>query len=166
MSWDDDDFEPDLSGGGGGTADDGVGEDDGGGGGGASGDGNDDADTAGWFGTRDPAVVAAGAGAADVGGGAEKEADDRPPLLLIDFTVLSGGALHNKQDPTACNDPDMKRELTKACTADFVKYRDGTALIEAGTVRSCGHTVWRAALKELRVEHPGHFWAPIFPPRE
>jgi hypothetical protein len=91
--------------------------------------------------------------------------DDRPPLLLIDLTVLSKGRLHNKHDPSSCNDSDEKRKWTKLCTKHFQKYRDDITLIQAGTVRSCGQTVWRDALAQLRAEYPGHFWAPIFPPK-
>ena len=164
-SWDDDDFEPDLRGatlgddtlGDGNSAtpppgdDSALNEGEEGGGGGD--------DDAGWFGTRETTKEAHK-------GAASSTAGDRPPLLLIDFTVLSGGALHNKHDPAACNDPEKKRALTKACTAEFARYRDDTALISAGVVRPCGASVWRAALAELRADNPGHFWAPIFPPRD
>lgn len=36
---------------------------------------------------------------------------DDKPLLLVDFTVLTSGALHNKFDKAGCNDPDLKRYL-------------------------------------------------------
>ena len=91
--------------------------------------------------------------------------DNRPPLLLIDFTVLSNGEIHNKNDINSVNNPDAKRIMLKQCTVNFVKYRDDTKLIETGTVRSCGQSVWRDALQELRREHVGHFWAPVFPPK-
>eukprot|EP00976_Prorocentrum_cordatum_P082549 1184853-Prorocentrum_minimum.AAC.3 len=35
------------------------------------------------------------------------------PMILVDLTVLSDGAIHNKFDKNACNDPDAKRELTR-----------------------------------------------------
>ena len=92
--------------------------------------------------------------------------DQRRPLLLIDFTTLSSGAVHNKFDINGVNDPDKKKEMTTMCTTNFVFYRDNVEMIENGIVRSCGQSVWRDALAELRRENPGHFWAPIFPPKE
>jgi hypothetical protein len=92
--------------------------------------------------------------------------DKRRPLLLIDFTRLSSGAVHNKFDINGVNDPDKKKEMTTMCTTNFVFYRDNVEMIENGIVRSCGQSVWRDALAELRRENPGHFWAPIFPPKE
>jgi hypothetical protein len=91
---------------------------------------------------------------------------DQPPLLLIDFTTLSSGAVHNRYDVNGVNDPDQKKEMTKMCTENFVSYRDNVDLIQSGTVRSCGQSVWLDALAELRREYPGHFWAPIFPPKK
>ena len=41
--------------------------------------------------------------------------DNRPPLLLIDFTVLSNGEIHNKNDINSVNNPDAKRIMLKQC---------------------------------------------------
>lgn len=90
--------------------------------------------------------------------------DNRPPLLLVDFTVLSQGKLHNKFDANSVNDPDLKRKMTQQCTTNFIDFRDNVELVQKGTIRSCGQSVWREALQELRRDFPGHFWAPIFPP--
>ena len=37
-----------------------------------------------------------------------KAVDDRP-LILVNLTVLTDGALHNRFDKASCNDPDLKR---------------------------------------------------------
>ena len=39
--------------------------------------------------------------------------DDRPPLILVDFTVLSEGAIHNKFDAHGVNDVEAKSALSK-----------------------------------------------------
>ena len=38
---------------------------------------------------------------------------DDKPLILVNFTKLSNGAIHNKFDPNACNDPEAKSALAK-----------------------------------------------------
>mmetsp|Transcript_37648 Transcript_37648/g.67468 ORF Transcript_37648/g.67468 Transcript_37648/m.67468 type:complete len:167 (-) Transcript_37648:1452-1952(-) len=101
---------------------------------------------------------------ASTAAGKEKLSADDRPLLLVDLTVLSGGALHNKFDKASCNDADLKREWIRKVEADYTEYERNAELISAGTVRSCGASVWREALTQLRDDHPGHFWAPVFPP--
>mmetsp|Transcript_10885 Transcript_10885/g.30830 ORF Transcript_10885/g.30830 Transcript_10885/m.30830 type:complete len:166 (+) Transcript_10885:89-586(+) len=91
--------------------------------------------------------------------------DDRP-LLLVDLTVLSEGALHNKFDKSSCNDPDLKREWTRKIEDAFSEYESNTEMLSSGVLRPCGASVWREALSQLRDEYPGHFWAPVFPPPE
>ena len=82
----------------------------------------------------------------------------------MNFTKLSGGAIHNKFDPNACNDPVAKSALAKRIIADYEKYASDAELLAAGDVRPCGSSCWRAALAELRAERPGQFYAPVFPP--
>eukprot|EP00873_Tetraselmis_striata_P019717 jgi/Tetstr1/439981/TSEL_003047.t1 len=97
------------------------------------------------------------------GSGPRQTVDDKP-LLLVDLTALSDGALHNRFDKAGCNDADLKRQWIRKIEADYAKFELDTALISSGVVRSCGSSVWRDALVELRDAHPGHFWAPVFPP--
>lgn len=42
------------------------------------------------------------------GSGPRQTVDDKP-LLLVDLTALSDGALHNRFDKAGCNDADLKR---------------------------------------------------------
>ena len=95
--------------------------------------------------------------------GARRERDSKP-MILVDFTVLSDGAIHNKHDKNAVNDVDAKSKLQKEVERDYAKYANDPALIAAGTVRPCSQGVYRAALATLRDEVEGHFWAAIFPP--
>ena len=89
---------------------------------------------------------------------------DDKPLILVNFTALSGGKMHNKFDPNACNDPEAKSALAKQISADYARYASDAALIASGDVRASGTSCWRAALAELRVSRPGQFFAPVFPP--
>lgn len=98
-----------------------------------------------------------------------KDYDDpigEPPMLLVNLTVLSGGAVHNKHDAHSVNDPDKKKVMCDEITSQFSSYRDNGGLLASGTIRPCGQSVWTAALAELRRDHPGQFWAPIFPPKQ
>ena len=88
---------------------------------------------------------------------------DDKPLILVNFTKLSNGAIHNKFDPNACNDPEAKSALAKQVSADYERYAKDAALIASGDVRASGSSCWRAALAELRKERPGEFFAPVFP---
>ena len=89
--------------------------------------------------------------------------DGNPPLILVDFTVLSKGAIHNRFDKNSVNDVEAKSALSKKITADYAAYADNADLIAAGTIRACADAVWREALSTLRDEVPGLFWGPIFP---
>jgi len=89
---------------------------------------------------------------------------DDKPLILVNFTKLSNGKIHNKFDPNACNDPEAKSALAKQISADYERYASDASLIASGDVRASGTSCWRAALAELRVSRPGQFFAPVFPP--
>ena len=89
---------------------------------------------------------------------------DDKPLILVNFTKLSNGAIHNKFDPNACNDPEAKSALAKQVSAEYQRYAADAELIASGDVRASGTSCWRAALAELRVSRPGQFFAPVFPP--
>mmetsp|Transcript_2492 Transcript_2492/g.7299 ORF Transcript_2492/g.7299 Transcript_2492/m.7299 type:complete len:153 (-) Transcript_2492:32-490(-) len=92
-----------------------------------------------------------------------KKAVDKP-LLLVNFTALSGGAIHNKHDPHACNDPDKKRELSRQVEANYGQYAADAALLAAGDVLPTSTSTWRALLQMTRADRPGQYFAPVFPP--
>ena len=89
---------------------------------------------------------------------------DDKPLILVNFTKLSYGKIHNRFDPNACNDPEAKSALAKEIAEDYERYASDVTLIASGDVRASGTSCWRAALAELRVSRPGQFFAPVFPP--
>ena len=89
---------------------------------------------------------------------------DDKPLILVNFTMLSNGKIHNKFDPNACNDPEAKSALAKQVSAEYQRYASDASLIASGDVRASGTSCWRNALAELRKERPGQFFAPVFPP--
>ena len=89
---------------------------------------------------------------------------DDKPLILVNFTKLSNGAIHNRFDPNACNDPEAKSALAKQISADYDRYASDASLLASGDVRASGTSCWRNALAELRKERPGQFFAPVFPP--
>ena len=89
---------------------------------------------------------------------------DDKPLILVNFTKLSNGKIHNKFDPNACNDPEAKSALARKIGEDYDRYASDASLIASGDVRASGTSCWRAALAELRVSRPGQFFAPVFPP--
>ena len=89
---------------------------------------------------------------------------DDKPLILVNFTKLSKGRIHNKFDPNACNDPEAKSVLAKRIAEDYERYASDASLIASGDVRASGSSCWRTALAELRVSRPGQFFAPVFPP--
>ena len=88
---------------------------------------------------------------------------DDKPLILVNFTKLLNGAIHNRFDPNACNDPEAKSALARKISADYQRYASDVTLIASGDVRASGTSCWRAALAELRKERPGQFFAPVFP---
>ena len=88
---------------------------------------------------------------------------DDKPLILVNFTKLSNGQIHNKFDPNACNDPEAKSALARKISADYERYASDASFIASGDVRASGTSCWRAALAELRKERPGQFFAPVFP---
>ena len=94
---------------------------------------------------------------------AQREASAKP-MILVDLTILSDGAVHNRFDKFGVNDPEAKSSLLRRIEADYVTYANDAALIAAGTVRPCSQGVYRAALATLRDEVEGHFFAAVFPP--
>jgi hypothetical protein len=87
-----------------------------------------------------------------------------PAVIVVDFTHLSGGSIHNKFDKTAVNDPDAKRDLGRTIEANFDTYCLDESLLASGAVRHADDATWKAEVQALRDAVPGHFWAPVFRP--
>lgn len=88
------------------------------------------------------------------------------PMIIVDMTQLSKGAIHSKFDANAVNDPvavkKMRLKIEKEYNASYTK--NNADLLADGTIIPCGSSVWRPALERLRRERPGHYFCPIFPP--
>jgi hypothetical protein len=106
------------------------------------------------------------------------EITDTRPLILVNFTALSDGKIHNRDDACvfrapygrgdarcrhACNDAVAKSQLSKKIEKSYALYEANSALIAAGFIRPCGASVWREALTSLRAEQPGQYWCPVWP---
>eukprot|EP00628_Pelagophyceae_sp_CCMP2097_P032837 CAMPEP_0184207296 /NCGR_PEP_ID=MMETSP0976-20121227/11025_1 /TAXON_ID=483370 /ORGANISM="non described non described, Strain CCMP2097" /LENGTH=140 /DNA_ID=CAMNT_0026511933 /DNA_START=33 /DNA_END=452 /DNA_ORIENTATION=- len=91
------------------------------------------------------------------------EITDTRPLILVNFTALSDGKIHNRDDAHACNDAVAKSQLSKKIEKSYALYEANAALIAAGFIRPCGASVWREALTSLRAEQPGQYWCPVWP---
>jgi hypothetical protein len=89
--------------------------------------------------------------------------DGGEPMILVDLTELTCGAIHSRFDAFSVNDP----AAVAAWRHDnkYVSLAKDTSLIAKGTVIPCGSSVWRTALSTLKRERPGHFITPVFPPK-
>jgi hypothetical protein len=95
----------------------------------------------------------------------EKEDGGGEPMILVDMTALSEGAIHSKFDRNSVNDSVAASNLRRKIEEDYTTYARKGSLVADGTVIPCGTTVWREALVQLRDERAGHYFAPIFPPK-
>jgi hypothetical protein len=95
----------------------------------------------------------------------EKEDGGGEPMILVDMTALSEGAIHSKFDRNSVNDSVAASSLRRKIEEGYLAYAKNGSLVADGTVIPCGTSVWREALVQLRDERAGHYFAPIFPPK-
>jgi hypothetical protein len=95
----------------------------------------------------------------------KKEDGGGEPMILVDMTALSEGAIHSKFDRNSVNDSVAASSLRRKVEEGYTAYAKNGSLVADGTVIPCGTTVWREALVQLRDERAGHYFAPIFPPK-
>ena len=88
-------------------------------------------------------LVSGGSGDSISGGGGSS----RGGLIVVDFTALSEGAIHNRFDKNAVNDVDSKRTLQKKIEADYEKYSKDAAMLLAGTVRVTSDADWKELVR-------------------
>ncbi|KAG7349549.1 hypothetical protein IV203_012146 [Nitzschia inconspicua] len=86
------------------------------------------------------------------------------PMIIVDITHIDAN-IHSKFDRNSVNDSAAASAVRKKIETNYEKYAKDANLIAEGTVIPCGSTVWRGTLMRLRDERPGHFFAPIFPPK-
>jgi hypothetical protein len=89
------------------------------------------------------------------------EGNDKP-MVLVDFTKLSDGAVHNKFDKNAVNDIELKKKFTQAVTKRLTDEVKRAEMVSSGVCHPCSMGVWKEALVTLRDAHPGHYFGPIF----
>ena len=91
--------------------------------------------------------------------------EEGEPMIIVDMTILSNSAIHNKFDKMSVNDSKAASDLRRKIESKYDTYaKDALLLADHRAVIPCGTTVWRDALVYLRNETPGHYFAPIFPP--
>ena len=57
---------------------------------------------------------------------------DEKPLYIVDFTVLTKGAVHNKFDKNAVNDIDLKKKFTLQVTKDIADEAKVAGMVASG----------------------------------
>jgi hypothetical protein len=96
---------------------------------------------------------------------AKEEDDVGNPMIIVDMTQIDAN-IHSKFDKNSVSDSDAASALRKKIEAVYDQYAKHATRISDGTVIPCGSSVWRGALMRLRDERPGHYFAPIFPPKK
>jgi hypothetical protein len=86
------------------------------------------------------------------------------PMIIVDITQIDEN-IHSKFDRNSVNDSTAASAMRKKIETNYDDYAKNAALLSDGTVIPCGSSVWRGALVKLRDERPGHYFAPIFPPK-
>jgi hypothetical protein len=94
-----------------------------------------------------------------------KAVKESEPMIIVDVTKMNSN-IHSKYDKNSVNDSAAASALRKKIESEYGTYSKDASLLSDGTVIPCGSTVWREALVRLRDERPGHYFAPIFPPKK
>lgn len=91
--------------------------------------------------------------------------DGGEPMIIVDITQIDP-TIHSKYDRNSVNDPTAASAIRKKIEGEYTNYARNNIMISDGTVIPCGSSVWNVALARLRDERPGHYFAPIFPPKK
>ena len=84
------------------------------------------------------------------------------PMIIVNLTKLTQGAVHNRSDPHSNNDPVRVSALRKEIEGDYDRYERDAEMIKEGVVVPAGGSVWVDAVRKLKQDHPGNFFLPIF----
>ena len=96
----------------------------------------------------------------------ESSSEEGHPMILVNLTFLSDGAIHSKFDANSVNDPEAVKQWRRKIEANYHNYANRAELLANRTIIPCGSSVWRPALVTLRNEGKGHYYCPIFPPNK
>ena len=94
-----------------------------------------------------------------------KSGGEGEPMIIVDITQLDSN-IHSKFDRNSVNDVEGASKLRKSIESNYQKYKTDSNLIANGTIIPCGSSGYRDALKRLRDERQGHYFVPIFPPKQ
>ena len=86
------------------------------------------------------------------------------PMIIVDITQMDS-TIHSKFDRNSVNNAEAASAIRKKIESNYAHYARDSSLLAQGVVIPCGSSVWRDALVRLRDERPGHYFAPIFPPK-
>lgn len=100
----------------------------------------------------------------------ENPVETGEPMILVDMTLLTQNKslpiIHSRFDRNSVNDMEAVKRLRKTIEADYDTYARGVEYAGEGIVIPCGTSVWKEALSRLRNERLGHYFCPIFPPKQ
>lgn len=88
--------------------------------------------------------------------------DDRP-MILVDLTHLDE-TIHSRFDRNSVSDPEKVSAWRKKIV--YQEYAGNHDLIAAVTFIPCKASAWKEALARMRDERAGHYFIPIFPPKQ
>ena len=86
-------------------------------------------------------------------------------MFLIDVTMIDS-TIHSKYDRNSVNNPEAASKLRKHVERNFTQYQNDSNLIASRAVIPCGTSVWKEALARMRDDKKGHYFLPIFPPKQ
>jgi hypothetical protein len=92
------------------------------------------------------------------------------PMIVVNMTtmsqLLSLPEIHCQFDPNSVNDVVAVQTLRRRIENEYNTYSKHMEYISDRVIIPCGSSVYRSALIELRKDHPGQYFYPIFPSKK